>query len=149
MVTKRKSIDETKRPWRGAGAALREVLHCPLCTTGDVKMVAYRTKTTRCECTTCGLRFSLAPLDVANTLRLRAGDVFEALPQKQKMGLGALAISLGANAPEQFEPIIKAYLQDVGTVIAAGALAKAADTPEERVRRLAQLRPSADAQPDV
>lgn len=139
MATKRKLITETKRPWRGAGAAMREVLHCPLCTTGDVKMVAYRTKTTRCECTACGLRFSVGPLDVANTLRLRPGDVFEPLPQNKKMGLGALAISLGARAPEEFEPIIKSYLQDVGTTIASGALAKPDDTPDERLRRLQPL----------
>jgi hypothetical protein len=47
------------------GELLRRELRCPLrgCR-GRLRSVAYRAKTVRLECDACGLRFSVAPLDV-------------------------------------------------------------------------------------
>lgn len=154
MATKRKTIDETKRPWRAVGGELREMIGCPLCAARSVRVVAYRKNTVRFECATCDLRFSLSPLDVANALRLRARAVLEGMQagaRAQGMGL-TLAMLAEARAIVVFreafvhgtedtrEDMLVRVLQDSGTTIATGVLAKPSDTPEERAQRLEQIR---------
>lgn len=142
-MTKPKAITETKRPWRAAGQALREALRCPLCATNDLKVIAYRTRTTRLECANCKFRFSVNPLDVANTLRMRPGAVVEgqlaSLSTKHAGRLGAMAVMAGASSEGDMLPAIKRDFQNLGTTVAAGVLAKPRDTPEERKQRLRPL----------
>jgi hypothetical protein len=153
MVTKPKGLDEIKRPWRVASASLRNAVSCPLCRKYQPRVVAYRKNTVRLECETCGLRFSVRPLDIANTLRMRAEEVFAALgdweQQRLVMGLLVSGGTWEADAPdanEQLKTAILTMLRQEGTMIAVGVLAKPNDTPEERAHRLNQLRPE---QPEV
>lgn len=153
MATKRKAIDETRRPWRAAGAELREWICCPLCRVSLLKVVAYRANTVRFECSRCGLRFSLRPLDVADTLRLRPALVAAALSASaDEHRLGAFAFTtirdraMRANgegfaqaSPEGRVRMMLQVLRDAGARIALGALARPDDTADQRKRLLEQV----------
>jgi len=60
-MTVRKPLDELKRPNRAFGELLRAGLCCPFCR-GEVRVVAYRYRSTRLECVheDCGERFTIA-----------------------------------------------------------------------------------------
>jgi hypothetical protein len=112
---------------------------CPLCSTPEPRVIAYRKRTTRLECGNCRLRFSVNPLDVANTLRMRPLEVLVALPGGAQASLAVQIVASGAYDASDMEAAGKRLLQDLGTAIAAGVLAKPNDTPEERKQRLRQL----------
>lgn len=112
---------------------------CPLCSTPEPKVIAYRKRTTRLECVNCRLRFSVNPLDIANTLRTRPRQVLGALPSEAQASLALEIVSSGAYDETDMEAAAKRLLQELGTAIAAGVLAKPNDTPEERKQRLRVL----------
>ena len=112
---------------------------CPLCSTPEPKVIAYRTRTTRLECTNCQLRFSVNPLDVANTLRTRPRQVLAALPEASKPASQPRSSPPAPTTTTDMEAAGKRLLQELGTAIAAGVLAKPNDTPEERKQRLQPL----------
>jgi transcription elongation factor Elf1 len=78
-VTRRKPLSESKRPRRQASESIRAFFGCPFCSTGGglsdaepLRVVAYRRKTVRVECSECGGRFSFNPLQLADAVaRLR------------------------------------------------------------------------------
>ncbi|MDP9255947.1 MAG: hypothetical protein M3Q31_05255 [Actinomycetota bacterium] len=115
------------------------MIRCPLCSTPEPKVIAYRKRTTRLECTNCRLRFSVNPLDIANTLRTRPRQVLAALPEPARISLAAEIVATGAYDTTDMEAAGKRLLQELGTAIAAGVLAKPNDTLEERKQRLRPL----------
>jgi hypothetical protein len=153
MATKRKTIDETRRPWRAAGEELREWICCPLCRVSLLKVVAYRANTVRFECSKCGLRFSLRPLDVADTLRLRPALVaasMSASADEHRLGSCAFtsirdrAVRANGERFAQASPgdrvrMMLQVLRDAGTRIALGALARADDTADQRKQLLQEV----------
>jgi hypothetical protein len=76
-MVKPKAPQELKRPRRRLGDVIRALVACPLCGpdlrpggTGvePMKVVAYRRNTIRLECPACGLRFSIATVDLFDAL---------------------------------------------------------------------------------
>ena len=69
------SYDTTSQRRRNLGKLLRLWLTCPLCPTGRIGKIIYRGDRARCECKSCGLRFSVSLQAVADALeRFAARD---------------------------------------------------------------------------
>jgi len=74
-VTRRKPLSESKRPRRHASADIRAFFGCPFCKASDftgesdvLRVVAYRRKTVRVECSECGGRFSFDAFQVSDAM---------------------------------------------------------------------------------
>lgn len=74
MATKPKPLSESKRPRLRAGRMIRAFVNCPFCPPSGpfgsetLRVIAYRWRTVRVECDTCGARFSFDALQVANAM---------------------------------------------------------------------------------
>src|SRR3954451_284336 len=77
-------MDTSRRPRDELGQLLREALRCPMRHGGmealldmgspdrkPLRVVAYRPNSIRLECRECGLRFSVDPVNLADTLAQR------------------------------------------------------------------------------
>jgi hypothetical protein len=74
-MTKPLPIERMKRPMRRVGEMLTYFLVCPwTACRGPLRVVAYRARTARLECRTCGQRFSV---DAEIVERLEAAMVEE------------------------------------------------------------------------
>jgi hypothetical protein len=71
-MTRKKPLSQLKRPRRRLGDALRFCLSCPLCCSGRIGVIRWGERTTRFECQSCELRFSLDLKQTADTLTQRA-----------------------------------------------------------------------------
>jgi hypothetical protein len=67
---------------------------------------------------------------------MRPREVLAALPGPTQASLAVEIVASGAYDATDMETAGKRLLQDLGTAIAAGVLAKPSDTPEERKQRL-------------
>jgi hypothetical protein len=147
-MTKPKPINQTRRPRRASGHLLRDLLACPLCG-GQVRVVAYRERSTRLACVACELRFSLDALAVADALRLRAETVAKGLSGDRAMRLAVGALFASGDPDATLDAVagdgravfdaVTGYLQRAGDLIAYAAFAKPGDTPEGRNQRWARL----------
>lgn len=76
-----------RRPRRRLGSLLRSRLACPLCRRRGLRTVHFRKHTCRFECRRCGLRFSIAPVNVGTALQHHAEVILDGLADREKITL--------------------------------------------------------------
>jgi hypothetical protein len=143
-MTKPRPAVELERPRRRLGRTLRLFVSCPVCR-GEIKVVAYRAKTTRFECRDCELRFSLDPADVADALWRNARAVVANAEgdQERVMGFVLLAGAAGllpkGASEDEFKAAVVEVLRRAAYRLMHEEAMKPGQTPESRRVRAARL----------
>jgi hypothetical protein len=109
-MTNPKSPEALQRPRGALGRALRQYLFCPLCTQRELRVVAYRSRTTRLECRACQFRFSVDVVSFVEALLRRPEVPFAANAE----GFATLSALLGLPQTEETAALLRQGIQRQG-----------------------------------